>query len=239
MWDNIQTEHMIRKSIQRLVSRPGTESGSMSNDTPPPAQRQCGKPTMAEVAACFHMPIGEAAKKLGVGQTSLKILCRSNGVSRWPFRKIKLLQNGLNKSNTKAHAAFLDVAKAINTKWLDVPEDGSDASCDEAQNPEGHREAENCNSLNGENLCPRSSGPKPGDSFPAGSTLRSVFLERRSGTEPQLNQTLPLFSRRSFDQNHSMASQLHPQWRKVLLAVAASQAETNTFVPPMFGTGSG
>ena len=83
-----------------------------------------GKPTMKEVAACFHLPIEVAAKELGVGQTWLKLLCRSNGVSRWPFRKIQSLQNSLDRS--KKMQSLVEVAKVINKnlpKWLDLEGD--------------------------------------------------------------------------------------------------------------------
>uniref|UniRef100_A0A061RHW5 RWP-RK domain-containing protein n=1 Tax=Tetraselmis sp. GSL018 TaxID=582737 RepID=A0A061RHW5_9CHLO len=79
------------------------------------------KPTMKEVAACFHLPIELAAKKLGVGQTWLKLLCRANGVSRWPFRKIQSLHNSLDRS--KKLQGLVEVAQVINKnlpQWLDI-----------------------------------------------------------------------------------------------------------------------
>jgi hypothetical protein len=36
----------------------------------------------------FVLPLNEAAKKLGVGATSLKIACRKAGISHWPYRKV-------------------------------------------------------------------------------------------------------------------------------------------------------
>jgi hypothetical protein len=35
----------------------------------------------------FHLPIEEAAKSLGIGQTMLKHYCRKFGIPRWPYRK--------------------------------------------------------------------------------------------------------------------------------------------------------
>ncbi len=35
----------------------------------------------------FHLPIEEAAKQLGIGQTMLKHYCRKFGIPRWPYRK--------------------------------------------------------------------------------------------------------------------------------------------------------
>lgn len=94
------------------------ESGCESDGD---GSRRGGKPSMKEVAACFHLPIEVAAKQLGVGQTWLKLLCRSNGVARWPFRKIQSLQNSLDRS--KKMQSLVEVAKVINQnlpKWLDL-----------------------------------------------------------------------------------------------------------------------
>jgi hypothetical protein len=35
----------------------------------------------------FNLPIEEAAKHLGIGQTMLKHYCRKFGIPRWPYRK--------------------------------------------------------------------------------------------------------------------------------------------------------
>lgn len=47
--------------------------------------------TREELAECFNMASEEAAKKLGVGLTVLKRICRKFGVPRWPYRKLKSL----------------------------------------------------------------------------------------------------------------------------------------------------
>jgi hypothetical protein len=44
--------------------------------------------TREELAKYFHLPIAEAAKELGVCATVLKKICRKNGISRWPHRKV-------------------------------------------------------------------------------------------------------------------------------------------------------
>ena len=36
---------------------------------------------------CLLCHVQEAAAKLGLGITTLKRVCRSNGMTRWPFRK--------------------------------------------------------------------------------------------------------------------------------------------------------
>ncbi|DBA96604.1 TPA: hypothetical protein ACH3X1_015466 [Trebouxia sp. C0004] len=43
--------------------------------------------TFLEEGGYFDLPIKEAAIKLRLGITTLKRVCRSNGMTRWPFRK--------------------------------------------------------------------------------------------------------------------------------------------------------
>eukprot|EP00190_Bangiopsis_sp_CCMP1999_P001382 CAMPEP_0198731980 /NCGR_PEP_ID=MMETSP1475-20131203/33136_1 /TAXON_ID= ORGANISM="Unidentified sp., Strain CCMP1999" /NCGR_SAMPLE_ID=MMETSP1475 /ASSEMBLY_ACC=CAM_ASM_001111 /LENGTH=579 /DNA_ID=CAMNT_0044495009 /DNA_START=249 /DNA_END=1988 /DNA_ORIENTATION=- len=45
----------------------------------------------AELAEYFHLPINDAAKELKMCVTVLKKQCRSHGVRRWPYRKLKAL----------------------------------------------------------------------------------------------------------------------------------------------------
>ncbi|PWA45641.1 hypothetical protein CTI12_AA517760 [Artemisia annua] len=40
----------------------------------------------------FYMAVDQAAKKLGVGLSSLKRQCRVMGIKRWPCRKLNSLQ---------------------------------------------------------------------------------------------------------------------------------------------------
>jgi hypothetical protein len=39
-----------------------------------------------ELSKYFHLPEKSVAKELGICLTSLKKLCRSYGITRWPFR---------------------------------------------------------------------------------------------------------------------------------------------------------
>eukprot|EP00656_Telonema_subtile_P041783 TRINITY_DN4707_c0_g1_i1.p2 TRINITY_DN4707_c0_g1~~TRINITY_DN4707_c0_g1_i1.p2 ORF type:complete len:115 (+),score=24.98 TRINITY_DN4707_c0_g1_i1:143-487(+) len=45
----------------------------------------------------FSLPVAEAAKRLGVGLTLFKVICRKNGIQRWPYRKLQSLQNKLTE----------------------------------------------------------------------------------------------------------------------------------------------
>eukprot|EP01117_Protostelium_nocturnum_P018454 TRINITY_DN7724_c0_g1_i2.p1 TRINITY_DN7724_c0_g1~~TRINITY_DN7724_c0_g1_i2.p1 ORF type:complete len:292 (-),score=74.61 TRINITY_DN7724_c0_g1_i2:41-916(-) len=45
--------------------------------------------TFEELSTHFHKPINQVAKELGICATILKKICRRNGISRWPHRKIK------------------------------------------------------------------------------------------------------------------------------------------------------
>mmetsp|Transcript_24407 Transcript_24407/g.55017 ORF Transcript_24407/g.55017 Transcript_24407/m.55017 type:complete len:552 (-) Transcript_24407:141-1796(-) len=52
---------------------------------------------LEELSKYFHMPEKAVAKELGICLTSLKKLCRSYGITRWPFRKLKSIQRTLAK----------------------------------------------------------------------------------------------------------------------------------------------
>jgi hypothetical protein len=40
----------------------------------------------------FHLPLGQAAKKIGVCKTALKKACRKIGIVGWPFRKLRAVE---------------------------------------------------------------------------------------------------------------------------------------------------
>merc|ERR1712137_503794 len=48
--------------------------------------------TSEDLAKFYHLPINDAAEKLGICSTLLKKLCRKNGISRWPHRKVKSVE---------------------------------------------------------------------------------------------------------------------------------------------------
>ena len=44
--------------------------------------------SMQELSKYFKMPEKAVAKHLGICLTSLKKICRQNGINRWPYRKV-------------------------------------------------------------------------------------------------------------------------------------------------------
>ena len=46
---------------------------------------------LEELQTYFRLPEKEVAKRLGICLTSLKKVCRSNGIYRWPYRKVRVL----------------------------------------------------------------------------------------------------------------------------------------------------
>ncbi|KAJ1482538.1 RWP-RK domain-containing protein, partial [Baffinella frigidus] len=52
---------------------------------------------LEELSKYFHLPEKAVAKELGICLTSLKKLCRSYGITRWPFRKLKSLERTMRK----------------------------------------------------------------------------------------------------------------------------------------------
>ena len=59
---------------------------------------------LEELSKYFHLPEKSVAKELGICLTSLKKLCRSYGITRWPFRKLKSLERTMKKVQTEEEA---------------------------------------------------------------------------------------------------------------------------------------
>ncbi|WOL20188.1 hypothetical protein Cni_G28991 [Canna indica] len=55
------------------------------------------KITLKDLANHFHMPLADAAKKLELCSTALKLACRRHGVMRWPCRQIKSIDRQIQK----------------------------------------------------------------------------------------------------------------------------------------------
>merc|ERR1719321_2483506 len=78
---------------------------------PNAAARRGGSETLTkeELARHFHLPINDVAKSLGICVTVLKARCREFGIHRWPYRKVKKLDNLIstlegNRSGLKGEA---------------------------------------------------------------------------------------------------------------------------------------
>ncbi|KAM7256961.1 hypothetical protein ACFE04_012702 [Oxalis oulophora] len=53
--------------------------------------------SLNDITALFHLPIDEAAKRMDLCSTVVKKICRRDGLGRWPHRKVKSLQNKIEK----------------------------------------------------------------------------------------------------------------------------------------------
>lgn len=52
-------------------------------------QRQrTGRLTLFDLREYLHLPIEEAARRMNVCPTVVKKICRRNGLTRWPHRKV-------------------------------------------------------------------------------------------------------------------------------------------------------
>ena len=61
----------------------------------------------------FHLPQPEAAKKLGISLTSLKMTCRRLGVNRWPYQRCPL-QPEIDRFSGLASSQFRDTQDAVS-----------------------------------------------------------------------------------------------------------------------------
>eukprot|EP00292_Cryptomonas_paramecium_P021814 CAMPEP_0113679964 /NCGR_PEP_ID=MMETSP0038_2-20120614/10984_1 /TAXON_ID=2898 /ORGANISM="Cryptomonas paramecium" /LENGTH=167 /DNA_ID=CAMNT_0000598149 /DNA_START=273 /DNA_END=772 /DNA_ORIENTATION=- /assembly_acc=CAM_ASM_000170 len=81
---------------------------------------------LEELSKYFHLPEKAVAKELGICLTSLKKLCRSYGITRWPFRKLKSIQRSLAKAQdeTSVPGAQLAGAKVADKSMVGLAEGG-------------------------------------------------------------------------------------------------------------------
>ena len=66
-----------------------------------------------ELSKYFHLPEKAVAKELGICLTSLKKLCRSYGITRWPFRKLKSLERTMRKVQTVCVCVCVCVCECV------------------------------------------------------------------------------------------------------------------------------
>lgn len=46
------------------------------------------QPTFEEISSFFELPMTEAASKMQISLSKLKILCRELEIPRWPYRRV-------------------------------------------------------------------------------------------------------------------------------------------------------
>lgn len=69
-----------------------------------------------ELSQYFHLPEKAVARQLGVCLTSLKKICRQNGITRWPYRKLKSLDKKIHKIENALTSTTEDPSAMI-MKW--------------------------------------------------------------------------------------------------------------------------
>lgn len=74
--DGTTGKYDVVKGRNRSASRKRTKSGRYTSDI-----------TLEEMQGYFHLPAYEAARRMGIGLTILKRLCRKFGVQRWPYQR--------------------------------------------------------------------------------------------------------------------------------------------------------
>eukprot|EP01128_Nolandella_sp_AFSM9_P003589 TRINITY_DN1554_c0_g1_i1.p1 TRINITY_DN1554_c0_g1~~TRINITY_DN1554_c0_g1_i1.p1 ORF type:complete len:385 (+),score=66.87 TRINITY_DN1554_c0_g1_i1:209-1363(+) len=81
--------------------------------------------TLDQVVLHYREPISKAAVSLGVGTTTLKLICRKHGVDRWPYRKILALERKISSID----AAF-PKASASRQNYLRAEREHSQSELD-------------------------------------------------------------------------------------------------------------
>mmetsp|Transcript_2732 Transcript_2732/g.10714 ORF Transcript_2732/g.10714 Transcript_2732/m.10714 type:complete len:342 (-) Transcript_2732:394-1419(-) len=71
--------------------------------------------TLEELSANFHLPINDVARKLGLCVTVLKQRCREHGITRWPYRKVKKLDNIIHALECPGDGGVADATRRLET----------------------------------------------------------------------------------------------------------------------------
>lgn len=51
-------------------------------------RERAGKLKLRDLAEYFHLPISAASKEMNICASAIKKICRKEGLSRWPHRKV-------------------------------------------------------------------------------------------------------------------------------------------------------
>jgi hypothetical protein len=68
---------------------------------------------LEDVSPLFSEPISKAAKILGLSESSLKRKCRELGVERWPHRRIKSMQESIERLETFGLAKNAQISQKV------------------------------------------------------------------------------------------------------------------------------
>ena len=67
---------------------------------------------LEELSQYFNLPEKAVAQKMGMCLTSLKKVCRENGIMRWPFRKLKSLERTMKKVNADSNSISAQIGRS-------------------------------------------------------------------------------------------------------------------------------
>ncbi len=74
---------------------PSAASGGSSKSVRVSTSKKPSSLTYADLRECFHLPITDVAKQLGLCTTVLKSVCRKFAIKKWPYRQIRKIDNCL------------------------------------------------------------------------------------------------------------------------------------------------
>mmetsp|Transcript_5469 Transcript_5469/g.16307 ORF Transcript_5469/g.16307 Transcript_5469/m.16307 type:complete len:257 (+) Transcript_5469:178-948(+) len=103
--DLFQTLGDVRKLAALPDSSPISQHNNVKSDLdvnssshlPRQQSQTFGNCNIEQLSDYFHLPRAEAASRLRISVTLLKRRCRKAGIQRWPYRKIRALQERLSK----------------------------------------------------------------------------------------------------------------------------------------------
>ncbi|KAL1205836.1 Protein NLP1 [Cardamine amara subsp. amara] len=91
----------------------GKGKGKAKRKTALALQRErTGKMTLKDINMHFHLPIEQAARIMRLCPTVLKKICRKGGLMRWPHRKIKCMEDKIERLENVVRTAKNDVVRA-------------------------------------------------------------------------------------------------------------------------------